>query len=1217
MNTKKVFLKGINGDDVDHLMSPEEYLGAMNFRFTTSENGRVGYMSNIEGNIKKDSSPTGTFTLPAGNNKTIGSYEDTPNRRVYFFNYNDLGNSGIYCYDSDTDLIYTVLLSTDVCNGLGFIEDIHSIAMVDDQLFWTDNVNPPRRINVLSGIKKYHPYLFPGATAYYGDNTNCANKIPQSVITVIRNQPWCPLVVEKKYDSTYVNNFTYKEVFQFAYRFVYKDFEVSTFSPLSSLINYNLDGENYNKISVTIPLQQRIEQDVLRIEVAVKFPVGGKMFIIKTFKTGFNNHNNGTALSFDFYNDSIGIAIDDATTNKQYDVVPLRSKTLEIAKNRLFLGNNVEGYESPSTTSLTASPVTESSNYIKGDWWAIQYYPYDDPSAVSTIYLLNIQGISNSGYYRTTPNQTTSPGSGDVNFTTLTYLGPDFYPDVTGYIDETYGVSFIVSSTLDANVTITNVPSGQISNLAGKNVFKSNSTYKLGVVFYDEAGRKCGVVEGANVKTQDRTYDSVAFTTNINWTLTNGNNAVNEIPVWAKYYSIVITKCIRTSYFIQMKANELRYVVKNADGTYEIKGSTTSYSSSFYGLAVSINSLFTYGMGYTYSEGDLLKLYLPSVPNPYNLKIKGQYSNYVIVDLIDLGSLDSKQSLFEIYTPYVQSTYEYYYENGKTYTINYPGLSIREYSTITGSISGDVYLLERSLNNVNYLTENMSPNNLYWSNWNTNTGRPSIVIDKSILDKKVNIRYSNSIIPGSEVNGLCTFDTLDETQLPYEMSEINRLMLVSKIEAEGTVMLAIGKEETASIYLGENQVFDNTGSSFLAKSSGVIGNINVLRGSFGTGNPESVIRVYGSVYWFDSIKGAVVRYDVNGLFPISSNKMFKYFKKIGRDVRDYNLKVFGGFDPYNMEILMYVPRVSLNPLNETLDDQIISEDSFNNNTYYVIDIDDSIVEDGSSNLLIYNSSSGGGYSTTVNLNTGRLYKLLINNGTATYANENISNNELFFAIEDYESISITLQADGSYILYEIVRSLYETYDGQGGVWVYKPDIDRWTSVYSYIPEWFCLVSDRLISFKNGYPYLHSSGVYNQFYGKNYDSIISFLHNESYNITKVYNNFSIEGDTPSRIHVRTEIPNIQSSDALSSIYNPRTRLNGDFIIKEGVCYTDIYRDRLSPNVSGSYDDKMMKGDPIRGEIGKFQVVFLHPNTLKKLKFVNIGFTQSWGNTTINK
>lgn len=248
---------------------------------------------------------------------------------------------------------------------------------------------------------------------------------------------------------------------------------------------------------------------------------------------------------------------------------------------------------------------------------------------------------------------------------------------------------------------------------------------------------------------------------------------------------------------------------------------------------------------------------------------------------------------------------------------------------------------------------------------------------------------------------------------------------------------------------------------------------------------------------------------------------------------------------------------------------------------------------------------------TLTLETDSLYKITGPAGvTGYYSGSKVlgtNSNPYFFANGTYElKLSSDTQITGAISVIKILPSYYDTYDSQGGVWAYQPSIDKWTTKYSFRPEWLCLVGNRLVSFKAGYPYIHNSTTYNTFYGQAYDSAIGFIHNDAGNVTKKYNSLSIEGDTPSIVHARTEVPDVQSSDLRSS----------EFTIKEGVKYAPIYRDRLSPNVTGTYDQKLFTGDIVRGENAKFQVVFSTPTTLKNLKFVNIDFDPSSGHTTQN-
>jgi hypothetical protein len=586
MNTKKIFLSGINQDDSYALVDKSEYLNAVNLRFATSEYGKAGQLSNIESNVIKNATIGGTFILPAGTNQCIGAYEDTANRRVFFFNRNDsiAGEGsyghGIYCYDADTDLVYTVLLDGQVTDsdgysyGLRFNSFIHSIAMVDNLLYWTDGVNPQRRINVEAAIKMNHPSYSTSVAAY-------TNPVAKSVITLIRNQPWAALTINKVTDGTYVNNFIKDEAFQFAYRFVYRDGEVSTFSPLSKLANYNLASSTLNAIDVTIPIAQKIEQDVKRIEVAVKFALGGTMSVIKTFTSGFSAHNSGTAITFRFYNDTVGAAVDSVNAIKQFDSIPRTSKTLEIAKNRLFLGNNVDGYDTPTTTSLTVSTATSGSGAaVSGQWYKVVYR-----SGGSTItrYWLYITDITtNPGYYVPASQPSLPIPSTNVDYTTLTFAGGGISTIAT-YLG--IPVSDLLALQYQGpTVTITNTtPSSVIGTLA----FKTAASYRVGVVFFDEAGKKSGVVtnDSAIAVTPDRNYNlsNFSFTTQINWSLDNNNNPAGQIPDWATHYAIVRTKCLRTNFFVQLRADKLHYIPKNPlTGEYGTIKNT--YASTDFGI---------------------------------------------------------------------------------------------------------------------------------------------------------------------------------------------------------------------------------------------------------------------------------------------------------------------------------------------------------------------------------------------------------------------------------------------------------------------------------------------------------------------------------------------------------------------------------------------------------------------------------------------------------
>jgi hypothetical protein len=262
------------------------------------------------------------------------------------------------------------------------------------------------------------------------------------------------------------------------------------------------------------------------------------------------------------------------------------------------------------------------------------------------------------------------------------------------------------------------------------------------------------------------------------------------------------------------------------------------------------------------------------------------------------------------------------------------------------------------------------------------------------------------------------------------------------------------------------------------------------------------------------------------------------------------------------------------------------------------------------------------FSVTINISVlpERLYKITGPAGVnGFYSNKQVLGSGVAYFIAN-KNTSLVLQSataiTGSVTVTEVLRSYYNAYDGQGGVWAYVPSLDRYTSMYSYRPECISLVANRLVTFDNGLPYVHNSSTYNSFYSTSYDSVVAMVHNDAGASTKVYSDFSVEGNTPDLVHCRTEVPYVQSSDLRGGVFNPQTLAAGEFSRKEGVNYADILRDRLSPNNTGTYEEKLFTGDKMRGENGLFQGVFFVPSTGRYINFVNIGFVPSRGHDTQN-
>ena len=468
----------------------------------------------------------------------------------------------------------------------------------------------------------------------------------------------------------------------------------------------------------------------------------------------------------------------------------------------------------------------------------------------------------------------------------------------------------------------------------GTQFFKSWSSYQLGIRFRDRYKRATGVVTNpitSIVQIPDRGdyNNSGAFYNLIHATLSN-TNALEEIPDWAWYFDILITKNLRTRFFAQwaMRNTGVQYVIKNADGTYTYQN---NYVGGLFGIAFKTTNLTLNGMGIQFTQGDnsFIRLYLSGLStSPFSLAVIAQDADYIICTPIDLGTTTSIVDLLllEYYIQYTPVGEEVFYTCGGFGVINNPTTSSREYGTTGVNITGDITFMQRIFYEpigYGYWSENMSPNDNLWKNWLAIYGEGNQVTSLGQVVKETSVKWSDTLIQGSNTNGLSAFEPLNEKLLPLDMGALRKLQQTSKVSQQGNIMLAIAEQQTASLYLGEVQVVGSDQNAFLASSPNVIGTVNILKGNFGTINPESVTEYRGMVLWWDMNNGRVIQYASNGLFPISNYKMTRFCKNWCEQflsMTSEEIEALGGrpfiymiVDPFHDELLISLPKLANYP----------------------------------------------------------------------------------------------------------------------------------------------------------------------------------------------------------------------------------------------------------------------------------------------------------------
>ena len=175
------FIKSKMNKDLDsRLVPPGEYREAQNVAVSKSEGADVGSLENILGNFELTD-----FGLSAITNlDIIGTFMDLSNDRIFVFmtNYVDtsadklsnFASTNASCYVAvynTSDLTYNLLVTGYFLN-LSKTHPVLGVNLIENNLFWTDNRNQPRKIDVSSAIanssyytnedqisvSKYYPY---------------------------------------------------------------------------------------------------------------------------------------------------------------------------------------------------------------------------------------------------------------------------------------------------------------------------------------------------------------------------------------------------------------------------------------------------------------------------------------------------------------------------------------------------------------------------------------------------------------------------------------------------------------------------------------------------------------------------------------------------------------------------------------------------------------------------------------------------------------------------------------------------------------------------------------------------------------------------------------------------------------------------------------------------------------------------------------------------
>jgi len=962
MVEQKVFNGIMNLDDANDVIPSRHHKYAMNIKFR----GNAGNMmaENINGNRLI------TNSLPSGNNQCIGAIFDDVKNRVYYFNYNSLGRNGIYYYDTILKTISPVLVSfrnstTDIFNfnplyPIPSINLLYKDADEGDVLYWTDRLNRPQFLNVKEAINSFQ------SGGIYGNGLNWLAQY----LTVAKQMPLIPALCSYKNNSSILINNLKNALYEINYRWVYRDNSKSTWSPWSKLFTpanidslaTEIDPTKNNEIQAIIYTGPA---DCIKIEVGARRSLTntfGNTILIDTLDKAALSLADNSPYTYKFYNDSAYDYVDQAESILLFDYVPKKANAQELINgNLLIYGGITEGNDPEVTINATValslvnnvsnntplSITTVNTQQLVGDppptytgGFAFDFFgtPAVGDVVVLTIFIRDDSQPSPSygasfTYTAASANLTTLINSfvtqinSDTNFITYGISSANGGASLNLFSTRIDGSGGLLTTITSGTYDITYANSSAPPDVSSA-IYKHNSRYTFGIVYFDEFGVTNGVMTTSStavapnslkILTPEITTLSGAVLSTDELTIPRIKVSIsNRPPIWAKYFSFVRTN--------NLTVNTLKTVV--SDGSWREASGTYGYLD-ITSFQTNTNSYPTYD----FNKGDRVRVIGVSGA------AAGTVSDYPILDVItdkpvasgfpttgfflklqyDSTTMSGWQTTakyyIEIYTPAVTTDTELlsFYEFGETYPVLNPGLSTRFHKgqeqdqtaslpAIYNFFRGDFYSRKRDDKwIVDQSVSDKFPSEV------VGNGRPFVIdpFAKEIYNPTL-VRYGGSYQQGTLINAINRFYFTNFEEYDRQKGDIQRLKLKEKVlrifQARGTGVV--------NVYATE--MTNQDGSSNLIGSTNILNPINYYAGAYGIGNQYCSLTSSSSAdYYVDPINGYHIRLGRDGntalselykgqyFFPSIANK---YLDNYTRSEGGY-AKILGVYDNFEEEYI--------------------------------------------------------------------------------------------------------------------------------------------------------------------------------------------------------------------------------------------------------------------------------------------------------------------------
>jgi hypothetical protein len=373
------FMSGKMNKSLDERLVPNgEYVDAMNIRVNATEGSDVGTVENSLGNqvltqIQYNGAPISSTA------RTIGYFADGANETIYWFIHSEADEVDmVVSYNDNTDSLTYHVISTSVLN----FDDNYLITGVDkieDLLFWTDDLNPPRRINV---------------TRSYPQEPDLTESDINVIVSPPKNSPKITLI-----NLPGEENYIESRFISFSYRYKYKDGEYSALSQFSKIAfqpgffslnigTYQNDGmlNQFNAARVTVDSGG---DDVVGIDICFKLSNQSVVNVIDKFDKKKLGWPDNSEVSQIFTNKKVYTTLKESELLRLFDNVPIKAQAQTLMGNRIIYGNYVDGFDllddnlDPIKIGFEAELVSEDVSDSEIDYLASNFsYSFGLPGPV-------------------------------------------------------------------------------------------------------------------------------------------------------------------------------------------------------------------------------------------------------------------------------------------------------------------------------------------------------------------------------------------------------------------------------------------------------------------------------------------------------------------------------------------------------------------------------------------------------------------------------------------------------------------------------------------------------------------------------------------------------------------------------------------------------------------------------------------------------------------